>query len=216
VGEGGPGRGAERKAERGSGHRSIEQLAALVGHYCWAEHRLFAVTGGWATAPAVLAEDPGEAECRVWFAAASRRHGALAARWAEHLPVRAGVDRDALVAPPAGPLPGLLEEILWAAEHDPSRGLAGLVEGVLPGLAATYGAHLEGASPVSEAPVMERLVEARREVLGEIRGGEALLQGLTPATRGYEQSAFPAGDEFAGAVERAFDGFGVFPAVHPS
>jgi hypothetical protein len=211
VGEDGPGQGAER----GGGHRSIEQLAALVGHYCWAEHRLFVVTGGWATAPAVLAGDPGEAECRVWFAAASRRHGARAARWADHLPLRAGVDREALVAPPPGPLPGVLDGL--AAERDPAACLAGLVEGVLPGLAAAYGAHLEGASPVSEAPVMEDLVEARREVRGEIRGGLILLQGLPEGgvMGGADGGAGRAAD-LAGVVERAFEGFGVFPAVRRS
>ena len=38
-------------------HRAIDQLAGLVGRYCWLEHRLFVLTG----------------------TAASHRHGALAA-----------------------------------------------------------------------------------------------------------------------------------------
>jgi hypothetical protein len=200
----------------GATHRGMEELAELVGHYCWVEHQLFALTGAAASAPAVVAGDPGEAECRVWFAAASHRHGARAARWAEHLPVRAGVDRDALVAPPAGDLPGLLEEISGLAVHDPSRALAGLAEGVLPGLAATYGAHLEGASPVSEAPVMEGLVQARREILGEIRGGLTLLGGLPRGATGNGEAGSAEMGELTSVVERAFDGFGVFPAVHPS
>jgi hypothetical protein len=202
--------------ETGAGHRSIEQLAGLVGRYCWVEHRLFALTGAAASAPAVVADDPGEAECRVWLAAASRRHGALAVRWAEHLPVRAGVDRDALVTPPPGPLPGLLDELSATADRDPSHGLAGLVEGVLPGLAGIYGAHLEGAPAVSEAPIVERLVEARRVVLGEIRGGVALLQGLPMGDHGSGEWHPTNGGNVARVVERAFDGFGVFPAVHPS
>jgi hypothetical protein len=200
----------------GAGRRTIQQLAALVGHYCWVEQRLFALTGAAATAPALVAGDPGEAECRVWFAASARRHGTLAARWAEHLPMRAGVDRDALVAPPPGGLPGLLDELAATATSDPARGLAGLVEGVLPALAATYGVHLEAASPVSEAPVMEGLVEARREVLGEIRGGVSLLEGLPAGARGNGQPGSQGGAAFSGIVERAFDGFGVFPAVRPS
>jgi hypothetical protein len=206
----------EDGSEAGAGHRSIEQLAGLVGRYCWVEHRLFEVTGAAATAPAVVTGDPGEAECRVWFAAASRRHGALAAGWTEHLPVRAGLDRDALVAAPTGPLPGMLDELSATAKRDPSHGLAGLVEGVLPGLAAIYGAHLEEASPVSETPVIERLVEARRAVLGEIRGGLALLQGLRVGDKGGGKKALTQEGKAARIVERAFDGFGVFPAVPPS
>ncbi len=200
----------------GSRHRDIDQLAELVGRYCWLEHRLFVLTGAAASAPAVVAGDPGEAECRVWFAAASRRHGALAAGWTERMPVRAGVDRDALVLAPPRPLPGLLDDLATAAAAEPARGLAGLVEGVLPGLAATYGLHLEAASPVSEAPVMEGLVEARRAALGEISGGVALLGSLPGGARANGQPGWPGGAEFSEMVERAFDGFGVFPAVRPS
>jgi hypothetical protein len=208
--------GEGRDESGAAGHRDIGQLAALVGHYCWVEHRLFALTGAAATASAVVAGDPGEAECRVWFAAASRRHGARAARWADHLPVRAGVDRDALVAPPPGGLPGLLDELSGTATADPARGLARLAGGVLPGLAATYGAHLEGASSVSEAPVMEGLVQARRAVLGEIRGGLTLLQGLPGGTGVEGQPGSPEAAQISRIVERAFDGFRVFPAVRPS
>jgi hypothetical protein len=197
-------------------HRTIGQLATLVGRYCWVEHRLFALTGAAATAPAVVVGDPGEAECRVWFAASSRRHGALAARWAEHLPVRAGVDRDGLVVAPPGVLPGLLDGLASTATGDPAGGLAGLVGGVLPALAATYGMHLEAASPVSEAPLMEGLVQARREVLGEIKGGVALLGGLAGGAGRDRQSGVAEGVELSKIVERAFDGFGVFPAVRPS
>ena len=197
-------------------HRAIDQLAGLVGRYCWLEHRLFVLTGTAASAPAVVPGDPGEAECRVWFAAASHRHGALAAGWTEHLPVRAGVDRDALVSAPPGPLPGLLDDLASAATTEPARGLAGLVDGVLPAAAATYGLHLEAASPVSEAPVMDGLVEARRVVQGELRGGVALLRRLPGGARGNGQPGWPGGAEISEMVERAFDGFGVFPAVQPS
>jgi hypothetical protein len=200
----------------GSPHRDINQLAELVGRYCWLEHRLFVLTGTAASASAVVPGDPGEAECRVWFAATSRRHGVLAAGWTEHLPVRAGVDREALVAPPPGALPGLLEDLATAAAAEPARGLAGLVAGVLPALAATYGLHLEASSPVSEAPVMEGLVEARRVVLGEIRGGVALLEGLPGAVQGNGQPGWQEGAGLSEIVERAFEEFGVFPAVRPS
>lgn len=200
----------------GAPHRDINQLGELVGRYCWLEHRLFALTGTAAGAPAVVAGDPGEAECRVWFAAVSRRHGALATGWTQHLPARAGVDRAAAVVAPPGPLPGLLDDLTALAATQPARGVAGLVEGVLPALAATFGLHLETASPVSEAPVMEELVEARRVVLGEIRGGVALLAGLPEGARANGQPGLQENAEISQFVERAFEGFGVFPAVPPS
>jgi hypothetical protein len=130
------------------------------------------------------------------------------------LPRRAGVDRAVLAPPPPGPLPALLEEL--AAADDPWDGLDGLVRGVLPGLAETYAAHRRGVSAVSEGPVLEVLMEARREGLRDIRGGLAVLRRV-PRT---EERAGHGSPKWAGdierVVERAFDEFSVFPAVRPS
>ena len=186
--------------------RSIDELAALVGVYCWLEHRLFELSGRWATEPGGRdGSELIEAECRVWCAASSRRHGALASRWAEHLPVRAGVDAAALVRAPEGPLAPALEEL---AATEATGGLNLLVQTVLPWLDGVYAAHLDRASPVSEAPVMEVLVEARRAAAGEIRGGQPLLQRLPDAA----QPSRHVRAEF----ERALAGAGIFPAVRPS
>jgi hypothetical protein len=208
--------------------RSIETLADLVGRYCWVEHRLFEMTGAWASAPgagapdgvdatdtanAVEAADVLDAERRVWCAAASRRHGALCTRWRERLPLRAGVDRAALVAPPPESLPALLEEL---AATDPWDGLEALVRGVLPGLAETYAAHLRHASVVSEGPVRDVLVEARREGLRDIEGGLALLRRVPETGERAGHGATSWAREIDGIVEQAFGELGVFPAVHPS
>ncbi len=196
--------------------RSIETLGGLIGRYCWIEHRIFEMTGGWASAPNRngTSLDAADAERRVWCASVSRRHGVLSARWRERLPLRAGVDRAVLVAPPPGPLSAWLEELAMAA--DPWGGLEGLVQGVLPGLAETYAAHLKGASAVREGPVMEVLVEARREGMRDISGGLALLQRVPGrGERAGHEVPKQAGD-MDRIVERAFDEFSVFPAVRPS
>ena len=119
------------------------------------------------------------AELRVWCAAASRRHGALATRWAERLPVRAGIDPAELVRAPAGPLAGALDTL--AAAPDGLLWAGALVATVLPRVGGVYEAHLRTGSPVSEGSVLEVLVEACRELAGEIRGGRALLEGLAEA-----------------------------------
>ena len=169
----------EPEAVEGGAWRTIDQLAALVGAYCWVEHRLFEVTGAWATGSG--AQDDGGAALRVWSAATSRRHGALAGHWAERLPVRAGVDPAALVVAPSEPagLPGAFEELASAKEL--VVGVSALVETVLPWVGGVYGSHLAVATPVSEASVMEVLVEARRDGSAEIRGGRTLLGGLPEA-----------------------------------
>jgi hypothetical protein len=102
----------------------------------------------------------------------------LAARWAERLPVRAGVDRGALVTPPTG----LLAEsfaVLHAAP-DARSGVTALVETVLPGVQVAYDMHRQTPNPVSEASVLEVLAGAGLDLAAEIGDGRALLGA--PAT----------------------------------
>ena len=132
--------------------RTIGELAERCGHYCWVEHRLFELAGAWA------GEDSQPA-IRVFLSAFSRQHGLLATEWYERLPVRAGVDRAALVLPPPGGLEGVLDGL--SAEPDLKARLAGLTGVVLPQLIATYDGHLAEASPVREGTVMALLRHAR-------------------------------------------------------
>jgi len=182
--------------------RSIEELAGLVGAYCWVENRIFELSGSWASD-----ENGGlEPALRVWCAGVSRRHGALAARWAERLPVRAGVDRAALVAAPAGPLAGALGAM--AATPDARVGVGTLVQTALPRLRAVYAQHRRTASPVSEGSVLEVLTAALQDLRAETSAGRTLLQG---SPGGLTRDAALGPD-----VERAFAETSVFPAVLPS
>jgi hypothetical protein len=196
---------SEPAASDGVAWRTIDELAALVGTYTWLEHRIFEVTWAWATGAGSVDDDV--AEMRVWSAASSRRHGALAGRWAEHLPVRAGVEPAALVTVPAAPegLAEAFEEL--GATKELTVGVSALVEAVLPWVGGVYGSHLAVATPVSEASVMEVLVDARRDGWAEIQGGQSLL-GRLPEAR---KPSGHLGVEF----KRAFAPKGVSPAVRP-
>ncbi len=133
-----------------AGFRTIGQLAERCGHYCWLENRLFTLTGLWAGAPddaANSATDAGPgssagspaalaAEVRVVCSEMSSWHGFAAAAWWDRLPVRAGVEADALVVAPAGPFGEVLD--LLAAEGDLVGAFGGLVGQVLPALLAAY------------------------------------------------------------------------------
>ncbi len=181
--------------------RGIDELAGLVGAYCWVESRIFELCGTWASGTDDVATAFLDPALRVWCAGVSVRHGALASRWAERLPVRAGVDRGALVTAPPGPLAGALDTL--AARPAPV-GVAALIGAVLPGLLGVYGAHLRTASPVAEAPVLEVLAGAQRVLGGEIASGRVLLEGS------------PEGLKREGALDRglkqAFEATRIFPA----
>ena len=196
---------AEDGAEAGEPEawRDIDALAALVGSYGWLECRLFEVVGAWA------ARAEGDAALRVWCATTARRHGELAARWAERLPVRAGVDADALVRPPSADWADAFERL--AALADVAAGTAVLVSAVLPRLGELYRAHLETASAVREAAVAEVLADASRIAAGEARSGHFVVRnfgdGIDPAA--------PAA-HLVTVFERFFDNLRVFPAVRAS
>jgi hypothetical protein len=190
----------------GRSWRGIDELGGLVGAYGWVERRIFQLTGAWASAPSEGADAVLGPELRVWCAAVSRHHGELAGRWAERLPVRAGVDPAALVVAPAGPLAGALDAL--ADEPDRWAAAAALVRAVLPRLDLTYLAHLASAAPVREAPVMDLLEGAHRLLRGEIQGGRPLVEGSAAHLR--------RGVELGDAYKRAFEETRVFPAVRPS
>jgi hypothetical protein len=185
--------------------RGIDELATLVGAYCWAEDRVFAVAGSWAAVgqtgePAALSAEP-----RVFCAVLSRRHGALAQRWAERLPARAGVESGPLVRAPSTELEDAFATLAGAP---PQAGFAALVLGVLPRMRDAYEGHWGSAHAVSESPVLEVLVEAHRAASADIRGGEVLLEGQP---HDVHEAA-----RLVQNCERAFDSAAVFPAVRPS
>ncbi len=114
--------------------------------------------------------------------------------------------RAALVTAPSGALANAFAEVV--AEPEATTGVVALVGAVLPALDGVYRAHLGSASPVSEASVLEVLTGARRELVAEIRGGRALVEGLP--------EGWPLGGDLAVQFERAFAETDVFPGVRPS
>ena len=194
-------------AGAGSDFLTLDQLMARCGTYCWVEHRLFALTGQWAS-------DEGDPECRVLFSTMSRQHALVASQWRDRLPVRAGIDPEALVVPPAGPMGPALDVL--EAQTDVFLRLAGLVEVVLPRLRATYGEHLARASAVRQAPVMAVLRYARLVGAAEISSGHALVQyRLQQGERAEERAEIWA--EFGPELQRPFGSVaGIFPVARAS
>jgi hypothetical protein len=155
--------------------RTIGQLADLVGGYCWVEDRLFTLTGEWAS------DGSGEyPEITVFLATQSRLHGASAEAWRDRLPVRASVDRSALITPPVWddiPVQTVLERLAEAS--DPLERLAGLTEVVLPLLVlGAYQRHADSATAVAEAPVRAVLEVVMDERGREMVDGRSLWQQL--------------------------------------
>ncbi len=180
--------------------RTIDGAAQRCGQYVWVERRLFDLAG----ARAAAGGDPG---ARVCLSVLSRRRALLAALWEERLPVRAGIDPEAFVAPPPGPLAAALE-LLGATPSAPDQ-LAGLVTVVFPRLLASYEEEGAGASPVSEAPTVAASGLSARVTREDIEEGRSVLERLDP---GLRTVTIPTG--ICQELDRQFQGCsGVFPGA---
>ena len=149
--------------------------ATALGGARWVEHTLFEGVGRWA------AGDPCP-QAAALFGVLSLSFARHADLLADRLPVRAGVDPDALTASPAG-WEELAGALVVPADDDSATGrrAALLARGVLPAMVVRYARWL-AATGVSEAPVRAALRSVFQEERHAWLAVEALAQEhATPA-----------------------------------
>ena len=207
--------------------RTIDELAERCGHYCWIEYRLFALTGRLASAPrsdanvashtesaADAVSGAHDSEIRVLLSEMASHHAFLAGQWRDRLPVRAGIDPDALVVPPPGPVEVALD--LLGAEPEARVVLSGLVVQLLPRLLAAYEDDAAHASAVSEAPVLGLLELAHFRLTQEIRDGRILLGRGSGEGSGRGSGSKKVAD-FGSALQQVLGvGIDIVPAARAS
>jgi hypothetical protein len=191
----------------------LDTTAALVGEYRWIETTLYRVLGEWAA-------DMPLAAVTVHLDAQSMRHAWHADLWADRLPVRSGVDPDALTvpsAPTAALFAALAGELLpsdlpgssWPpADEGYGRPgalprLAGLYRVLLPRLVTTYERHLGATAAAADGPVARALRLVLNDEIEDWRAGERLVEHLV--TRPHDVAAVY---EFLERLESAVVGAG--------
>ena len=156
----------------------LDVTAALLGEYRWVETTLWSTLGAW------VADLP-LAGVQVHLDAQSMRHAWHAELFGERLPVRSGVDPDALSVP--SPATAALLAALDGRDDgetaDVARPaalprLAGLYRVVLPRLVTTYTRHLRATAPAADAPVRRALRLVLRDEVEDWLAGERLVQHL--------------------------------------
>jgi hypothetical protein len=193
----------------------IGDSAALIGSHRWVEHRLFEATGAWSATAANPA-------VQLHLFEVSHQHGWHAELWEDRLPVRDGVDPEALTEPLGPALGPLFEAVGLLTRPDPARvgagdgsfadvaRLAALYRVVLPRLVATYDLHLSATSRVADGPVIRALHLVLRDEAGSWHEGERLLQSIL-STPGHGDLASQVQHQFERLIVDAGIGAGLVP-----
>lgn len=154
---------------REEGWLDLQATARRAGAARWLDARLFEILGRWVPSAA-------EPEVKIALATQASHHGWHAGLWGERLPTLHGVDPASWVGPPSAALEQAVELVAGATATIDR--LAGVHRALLPRMAAAHAAHLEAASPVSDAPTIRTLRLVLRDELEDQQAGERLLHGL--------------------------------------
>jgi hypothetical protein len=130
---------------------------------------MFEIAGRWVP-------DTQERRAKLTLDRCSAHAAWRAGQWEQHLPVLAGIDRQALIQPPNDAWRRCLED-LAALPSSPAR-LGGLYRVVLPRLAARYRDHLAVSSPSTEAPARRSLRLLLADVTTDRDEGDDALHSL--------------------------------------
>ncbi|MGI8758077.1 MAG: hypothetical protein ACR2K0_02095 [Acidimicrobiales bacterium] len=162
---------------------ALEELDRRARRYAWLERRRFEVLGGWtATVP--------EPEVKAMVATHAHHHAWHASLWDRHRPHRSGHDATAGGAPVGDALVACID----AVAGPPGDGatierLVGAYRVVAPYAAAAYGADLDRASSISDAPLVRSCRLVLADQLDDWREGERALQALLATDAAIDRAA---------------------------
>jgi len=158
----------------------LAESAERLGHYAWVEARLFEILGGW------VPEVP-ELDAKLLLGSQSHHHAWHAELWVRRLPVLAGIDHDDLTVAANDELTAFMHEL--AEPVTSVEKLAGVYRVMLPHLVATYGAHLERTSMVTDAPTVRALNLVLADETEDWRQGELVVQSLLQTPESVNRAA---------------------------
>lgn len=148
---------------------TLEESARRLGHYAWAEMRMFEILGSWA-------ESVPEASIATLFAAHANQHAWHAELWHQRFPELREWDRSAFVRPAGDDVADAFDH-LAAADTTPDR-LVGTYRVVVPHLVATYTFHRNRASTVSDGPTIRSLEFVLADDTAQMADGAVALAAV--------------------------------------
>lgn len=151
---------------------TVEESARRVGHYKWAEMRLFEALGGWvATVP--------ELDVKLVLGRHTYHHAWHAELWHKRLPELREMDPDRMTVPPNDEVVAFMDAVAEpeAPEHTIEK-LVGAYRVLIPRFIGVYTFHRNATSEITDAPTIRSLKFALGDEHDDWRDGEMLLQSL--------------------------------------
>jgi hypothetical protein len=162
---------------------SVEESARRVGHYKWAEMRLFEVLGGWvATVP--------ELDVKMVLGRHAWFHAEHAKRWDERLPELREMNRERLTKPPNPEFEAFMDAVREPEAADLTiEKLVGVYRVLIPRFVGVYTYHQNGTSTITDAPTIRALKFILQDEFETWRDGEMLLHSLIDTPEKVERAA---------------------------
>jgi hypothetical protein len=161
----------------------VEETARRVGHYKWIEMRLFEALGGWvATVP--------ELDVKMRLGTHTYHHAWHAELWHKRLPELREMNPERLTLPPNDEMVAFVEALTAPeAPEQTIEKLVGVYRVLIPHKIAAYTYHLNGTSPITDAPTIRSLKFALQDELDDWRDGEMLIQSMLESPGEVERAA---------------------------
>jgi hypothetical protein len=161
----------------------VEESARRVGNYKWVEMRLFEVLGGWvATVP--------ELDVKMRLGTHCYKHAWHADLWHKRLPELREMSPERLTVPANDELVAFIDAMTEPEAPDLTiEKLTGVYRVLIPRKIAAYTYHLNGTSPITDAPTIRWLRFILIDEVDDQRDGELLLQSLLRTPADVERAA---------------------------
>jgi hypothetical protein len=156
-------------SEPGPAPLTLAESGRRFGHACWLERRLFEMCGAWSA-------DTVEPAARPFLAAHAAHHAWHAEVIGTRLPRASGFDGDSLVAPPTEAFAAFIDEVAGIAPDRTVERLVALYGVLVPHLVASYDAHRDGLTRISDGPGRRWMRLILADERHDLADGERLLE----------------------------------------
>ena len=165
------------------GSFSVEETARRVGHYKWAEMKLFEALGGWiATVP--------ELDIKMRLGTHCYKHAWHAELWHKRLPELREMNPERLTLPANDAMVRFIDAMTEPEAPELTiEKLVGVYRVFIPHFISVYTYHLNNTSEITDMPTIRSIKFILQDEFDDWREGEMLIQSLLETPEEVDRAA---------------------------